>query len=230
MFESVAAQRRIGRFAWWMAWFGLVAGQVHALARFRTEDGRSDLDYPLTAAWAEPADKLLDPLLGWASPDVVYLTWGKIWLPVFVAYTLCAIVVRRRRQPTGVEKWAWRIVIPAYVASCVSVAVEYWLQWTSLDYDVLDTVFLATIPVLLVSVLGTTFLGIVLLVRGGMGLPAVLLACHIPAIILIPMVTSLGSIVLPTAFAFGILGRRIARADAEVIPDTEHTVVATTGG
>jgi hypothetical protein len=230
MFESVVAQRRIGRFAWWMAWFGLVAGQLHALARFRTEDGKEDLESPLLAAWAKPADKLLDPLLSWASPDVVYLTFGKIWLPVFVAYTLCAIVVRRRRRPSGAEKWAWRIVIPAYVASCVCVAAEYWLQWTSLDYDLLDRVFLATIPVLLVSVLGTTFLGIVLLFRRGVGFPAVLLASHIPAMILIPMVTSLGSTVLPTAFAFGILGRRIARAEAAVTADAEHVVVATSGG
>ncbi|RYP83069.1 hypothetical protein EKO23_20300 [Nocardioides guangzhouensis] len=227
MFESAEAQRRIGRFAWWMAWFGLVAGQLHALARFRTEDGKSDLDYPLTAAWAEPADKLLDPLLGWASPDVVYLTFGKIWLPVFVAYTLCAIVVRRRRQPTGAEKWAWRIVVPAFVAACACVAAEYWLQWTSLDYGLLDTVFLVTIPVLLVNVLGTTFLGIVLIRRRGVGLPAWLLACHLPAMVVIPMVTSLGSTVLPTAFAFGILGRRIARAES---PErVTGPVVASTG-
>ena len=227
MFESVAAQRRIGRFAWWMAWFGLVAGQLHALARFRTEDGKADLDYPLTAAWAEPADKLLDPLLGWASPDVVYLTFGKVWLPVFVAYTLCAIVVRRRRQPTGAEKWAWRIVIPAYVASCLCLIGEYWIQWTSLDYGLLDAVFLATIPVLLVSLVGDTFLGIVLLRRRGVGLPAWLLALELPLTILVPMVSSLCSTVLPTAFAFGILGRRIARAESP--RSATEPVVASTG-
>ncbi len=46
--------REIGRFAWVMAWVGLVVGQLHALARFRTADGQEDLEYPLTAAWAEP--------------------------------------------------------------------------------------------------------------------------------------------------------------------------------
>ena len=33
-------ERQIGQFAWVMAWVGLVVGQLHALARFRTADGR----------------------------------------------------------------------------------------------------------------------------------------------------------------------------------------------
>lgn len=74
MFQSVEAQRRIGRFAWVMAWVGLVVGQLHALARFATEDGTEDLELPLTAAWAEPGADLLQPLLGWANPDIVYIT------------------------------------------------------------------------------------------------------------------------------------------------------------
>ena len=46
---------RIGRIAWVMAWVGLVVGQLHALSRFATADGKEDLELPLTAAWAEPA-------------------------------------------------------------------------------------------------------------------------------------------------------------------------------
>ena len=49
-------ERQIGRFAWVMAWVGLVVGQLHALARFSVpEHGEDVTDYPLTAAWAEPA-------------------------------------------------------------------------------------------------------------------------------------------------------------------------------
>ncbi len=106
---------RIGRFAWVMAWVGLVVGQLHALSRFATVDGKEDLELPLTAAWAEPAADALSPLLRWADPDIVYVTYGKIWLPVFVAFTLCAFVVYRRRQPVGFEKWAWRAALAAYV-------------------------------------------------------------------------------------------------------------------
>jgi hypothetical protein len=50
MLESVEAQRRIGRIAWFMAWVGLVVGQLHALSRFATADGIEDLELPLTAA------------------------------------------------------------------------------------------------------------------------------------------------------------------------------------
>src|SRR3712207_3566034 len=122
--------RQIGRFAWVMAWVGLVIGQLHALSRFRTEDGKEDLELALTAAWAEPADDLLSPLLGWADADLVYVTYGKIWLPVFLAFTLCAYVVYRRRQPVGFEKWAWRLAIGAYGVACVGVFLDYWTQWT----------------------------------------------------------------------------------------------------
>ena len=46
-------RRVIGRAAWVSAWATLALGQLHALARHATEDGRSDLDLPLTKVWAE---------------------------------------------------------------------------------------------------------------------------------------------------------------------------------
>lgn len=218
--------REIGRLAWVMAWVGLVGGQLHALARYRTADGQEDLELPLTAAWAEPADRLLSPLLGWASPDVVYLTYGKVWLPVFVAFTLCAFVVRRRRAPGGVEKWAWRFALTGYVLACLGVGAEYWTQWTAMNDALLEAVFLATIPAMLLTMLSSTFLGVVLLVKRGPRAPAVLLALAVPAVIVVPMVTSLGNVVLPIAFAFGLLGRRIARADSpQGVPDRAPATV-----
>jgi hypothetical protein len=211
MFDSITAQRRIGRFAWAMAWFGLVAGQLHAMARHQTADGKGDLEMWTTRVWSDPGRKLFAPLLDWASPDVVYVTWGKIWLPVFVAFTLCAFAIHRRRRPVGFEKWAWRIALVGYVGATASVFAEYWTQWTSVDQDLVDTVFVATVPFLLITMIGSTLLGIALLRRGiRPKLPAVLLALVIPGLIAISMVTSLGNVVLPIAFAFGILGRQMA--------------------
>ena len=208
--------RLIGRVAWYAAWFGLVLGQLHALARHRTEDGRGDLDLPLTRFWAEPAGDLFSPLLTWAGPDVVYSTYGKLWLPVFVAFTLCAFVVRRRRQPVGFEKWAWRIALTGYVGATVSVVAEYWTQWGSMNQDFLDAVFLATVPFLLITMIGSTLLGAALLRRRMRpSAPAWLLALCIPGLVAISMVTSLGNVVLPIAFAFGLLGRRIGRETAQ---------------
>lgn len=211
--QTTDRERRIGRFAWAMAWFGLVAGQLHALARHRTEDGAEDLDLPLTRAWAEPAGDLLSPLLDWASADVVYLTYGKLWLPVFVAFTLAAFVARRHRRPAGFEKWVWRVVLVGYVGACVSVAAEYWTQWTAINEPLLEGVFLATIPFMLLTMLGSTVLGVTLLVkRYRPVLPAVLLAVALPGLFVISMVTSLGNVALPIAFAFGLLGRHWARS------------------
>jgi len=215
MFDSPKTQRRLGGFAWIMAWLGLVAGQLHALSRFATADGKADLDLPLTRAWAEPAADALRPLLTWANPDLVYLTYGKIWLPVFAAFTLCAFVVRRRRRPAGFEKWAWRIALTAYVWATLAVAADYWTQWGATPNAFFDIAFFITVPAVLLTDLGSTLLGIALL-RGGMRprTPAWLLTMQIPFALGIEQVTSMGSAALPVMFAFGILGRRIARERA----------------
>ena len=207
--------RQIGRFAWVMAWVGLVVGQLHALARFSVPEHAEDLtDYPLTAAWAEPAIELLAPLLTWGDPDLVYVTYGKIWLPVFVAFTLCAAVVRRRREPAGFERAVWWLAIFAYSAACLGVFLDYWTQWSG-DYNVLFQVGTwVTFPALGLTLIASTLLGATLLLkRFRPALPAVLLALMIPAALAITSVTSLGSAVLPVMFAFGILGRRIARTE-----------------
>ncbi len=210
-----AHERQIGRFAWVMAWVGLVVGQLHALARFAIPEHAEDLDYPLTSAWAVPAMDALRPLLDWGDPDLVYVTFGKIWLPVFVAFTLCAVVVYRRRSPRGFTTWAWRAAIAVYAAACVGVFLDYWTQWTG-DYNVLFLVGTwVTFPALGLMLITTTVLGVTLLVtRFRPVLPAVLLALMIPLAIGIVQFTSLGSAALPVMFAFGILGRRIARAEA----------------
>ncbi len=216
---------RIGRIAWVMAWVGLVLGQLHALSRFATADGKEDLEYPLTAAWARPAADALSPLLDWANPDIVYVTYGKIWFLVFVAFTLCAFVVYRRREPVGFEKWAWRAALAAYVLACVGVFLDYWTQWTGnyagggIEEWFFNLAWLVTVPGLLFTLIFSTVLGITLLAkRFRPRLPAVLLALIIPFAFGILQVTSMGSAALPVMFAFGILGRRLARAQSTVEP------------
>lgn len=226
MFEDTKTQVRIGWFSWVMAWFGLVMGQLHALARFATEEGKSDLEGGAVRAWAEPAAGFLSPLLNWASPDTVYVTYGKLWLPVFVAFTLCAFVVHRRRRTAGfrgAERWAWRVALTGYVAACAGVAGEYWTQWGDGNQALLDAVFVAVVPALLITLIGSTFLGVVL-IRRGLGLPAWLLASAIPGMLVISTVTSLGNVVLPIAFCFGLLGRRLAATVTHV--DAAPTVPA----
>lgn len=211
MFESVERQRTIGRFAWVIAWFGLVAGQLHSLARHNTVDGKIDLESPLTRLWSDPARSALKPLLDWANADAVYLTYGKIWLPVFLGFTLCAFVVHRRRHPSGFEKLAWRIALTGYVWASFAVFLTYWTQLNT--YNALfDLAFVVTIPGVLVTLIGSTLLGIALLRNGFTPkLPAWLLTLIIPLAIVTVQITSMGSIALPAIFAFGILGRRISQ-------------------
>jgi hypothetical protein len=218
MFESAETQRRIGRFAWVMAWVGLVVGQLHALARHNTADGREDLHSALTRAWSDPARAALRPLLDWGDPDLVYVTYGKIWLPAFVAFTLCAFVVRRRRQPAGFERWAWRIALTGYVWACVAVFGDYWTQWTGTPNALLDLSFLVGIPGLLLTLVGSTLLGIALLRNGLRPRSAAwLLTLTIPVAVVALQVTSMGSAALAVMFGFGILGRRIAAESTQVV-------------
>jgi len=209
MLESIERQSTIGRYAWVMAWFGLAAGQLHALARHNTQDGKNDLKLPLTRLWSDPARSALKPLLDWANPDAVYLTYGKIWLPVFLGFTLCAFVVRRRRRPAGFEKWAWRVALTGYVWACVGVFLDYWTQLDTYN-AFFGPAFLITLPGLLLTLIGSTMLGIAML-RNGLTpkLPAWLLTLVIPLAIGIAQVTSMGSFALPVMFAFGILGHRM---------------------
>lgn len=221
MFESEESQRRIGRFAWVMALMGLVVGQLHALSRFATADGREDLAKPLVAAWAKPATESLAPLLTWAEPDVVYVTYGKVWFPVFVAFTLRAYVVYRRRYADGVEKWIWRFALTGYVTACVGVFLDYWTQWTGnyngdgIEGKLFSVAWVITVPGLLLTLLGSTALGLTLLSkRFRPVLPATLLAAMMPLSFVILQFTSMGSAALPVMFAFALLGRRIARTSA----------------
>ena len=206
MNASPNMQRLIAKIALYTAIIGTVVGELHALARHATVDGKSDLELPLTEAWAVPAADALRPLLDWANPDTVYLTYGKIWLPVFVAFTLAAFVVHQNRRPAGFEKWAWRVALPGYVIATASTFGDYYTPY-------LDESFLFLgVPGLLLTAVGSTLLGIALLMnRFRPRVSALLLVGFIPLLIGISMVTSLGNAVLPVIWAWVFAVRRVTR-------------------
>jgi hypothetical protein len=220
-------EQTIGRAAWVLAWVGLVVGQLHALARFATADGREDLEMATTAWWARPAADALSPLLDWADPDIVYITYGKIWFPVFLAFTLCAVLVMRRRRPQGVEKWVWRVTVFGYCLASLAVFLDYWTQWTGnyngdgVEGTIFELAWLVTLPGFFLTMLGSTVLGLTLVVKRFRPVgPAVLLLLTVPLAFAILSFTSMGSAALPVMFAFGILGRRLARGEdvARAVP------------
>lgn len=205
MFDTVEAQRRLTRWSWFTALATLVIGQLHALARFRTEDGKADLDLPLTALWAEPAGRALEPLISWADPDTVYLSYGKWWTVAIGVMVATGYMVMRLRSPYGAERWGWRMFLVGYALLTVGASTYYWGQWTT--YNVLEDVGLwMDLPGILLGSIGGTVLGIALLRRGARPrLAAVLLVLTIPFLVLISMVTSLGNTDVPIMFAIAML-------------------------
>ncbi len=206
--------RLVTRSAMAAAVASLVITPIHALARFQTADGKSDLDLPGVRAWAEPAAERLRPLLDWGSADTVYTTWGKLYLPLFLVATACAFLVRRSRPtPYGAEKWGWRIALSGYVLTTVAVAGEYWTPLLEEFFAV------AGIPGLLISLIGSIVLGIGLLRRGYRPrVTPVLLLAWFPLMLVLSDLIALGAAFVPWLFAWALAGRALDAESAVVSP------------
>jgi hypothetical protein len=203
--------QQIGRAAFSAAVAGTVLAPIHALSRFATADGKEDLESGLVRAWAEPAAERLSPLLDWAGVDTVYVTYGKLWAPIFLAAVLCAFTVRRRRDPAGGEKWGWRLTLIGMAGMTVGVTGSYWTP-------LLEEFFAITIPFMLTAMIGATTLGISLLRRGFRPRATpVLLALWFPLFLVLTSLIAMGAATLPMVWAFGIAGWSLATA-----PQTEE--------
>jgi hypothetical protein len=145
---------------WIASLLALAFVPLYALSRFATDVGARDLEIPTIRAWAEPAGALLSPLLTWADPDVVYQTLGKTWVFLLAPMLLVAFAAYRRRQPGGGERWAWWTALLGYGLLTCSTVGDFWTPWTTASF------MLLTIPGFLVSLLGSTLLGIFLVRRG----------------------------------------------------------------
>jgi hypothetical protein len=195
----------IGRAAFVGACFATVLAPIHALARYATAEGKSDLNLPGVRAWAEPARNALEPLLDWASPHTVYVTYGKLFLPVFLAATLGALLVRGARgTTTGAEKWGWRLASFGYVLATASTFGDYWTPFLDQSFLLLG------IPGLLLSMIGSTVLGFGLLRRGFRPrVTALLLVLWIPLFVVLSGLIAMGAAALPFLWAWGIAARRV---------------------
>jgi hypothetical protein len=195
----------VGRLAAAGAVVATVVAPLHALARFQTESGRSDLESGVVRAWAEPADDALAPLLEWASADTIYLTYGKTFVFVLLAMALCAVAVRRRRAPVGLERWGWRIALPGYALAVASAFGEYWTPYLDQSFVLL------TLPGMLLSLVGSAVLGTALLRRGfAPRATALLLVGWLPLLVVLSSSVGLGAGVLPLFWAWGVAGHRLA--------------------
>jgi len=145
----------------------LVVTPLLALSYFGIADGASALDQTTVSAWADPAGDRLGALLTWSAPDRVYATYIPLFALLFPAGFLCALAVRSRRAMSEgcLERWSWRIALSGY-GLCPSgfVAVAPALIGASPGGTAVNTVFLVLLmPGMLLSLIGTTMLGIALL-------------------------------------------------------------------
>ena len=212
------------RLAWYGGWVSILVGIMHSLARFATEDGQEDVT-ALTSFWADPARRLLEPLLTFADVDHVYVIYGMLWGPLFLVALGCAVVVRRRRSGMGGgERWAWRVYLTGFTLFTIGGCGAYYGSW--INPALIDGAFVAlVIPGVLITLIGGTWLGIVLLRRGFRPrVTAALLAAILPLVIAVQMFMSLGSAFMPMLIAWGFAGRAIVAQDAN--DPAESDVVA----
>ena len=202
------AARVISKVAWVMAAFGTVIGQVHALARAQAHPGDFE-EAPLARAWGEPATRALKPLLDWSDPWTVYVSYGKLWLPVCLAFTAAAYLVYRRRTPRGAERRLWQIMLAAYAVLTLSVFGDYFTPW-------MDQMFIVGVGAMLVIGFGGVAFGILLL-RNGFRPRAtpILLMIFIPFLFAVTTVTSLGSALLPLMWGWAIAAQRVVTGRRE---------------
>jgi hypothetical protein len=180
-----------------------VLAPLHALARFATEGGKEDLEMGLVRAWAEPAAEVLRPLIAWSDADTVYLTYGKLWAPLILVATLCAVAVRRRRAPYGAENWGWRLALTGYTWAAVGVGVSYWTP-------LLEEGFGFTLVGMLIAFIGSGVLGVTLLRRRFRSVVTpVLLVAWFPLFPVLSSVIAMGAAVLPMLWAWALAGRHL---------------------
>jgi hypothetical protein len=211
---SDRATRLTGLYAVIAAIAAVVLSPLLALSYFATDEGADELEIGTVSAWADPARDLAGGSLTWASPDRVYSTYVQAFALLFPAVFVCARAVHARRSPAGrTERWGWRIALVGYgLASVGLVAAFFSLLTADTEGSVLNVVFLTLmLPGMLVSVVGSTVLGVGLL-RGHYRPRVIswLLALSFPSMVVVPSLLGHNSLgMLPVMVAWGATGLQL---------------------
>jgi hypothetical protein len=107
---------------------GILYFPFHATDYFATQDGASSLDAPWVAAWAEPFARVFDPLLTFAPPGQVYITYGKFATLVLLGYLAGVLALHSRQGAHAgrLEKWGFRVLLVGTVLGTVGAFGEYY--------------------------------------------------------------------------------------------------------
>jgi len=184
---------------------GVLVSPLYTLAYFATDDGAADATRPGAKAWAEPARDLLDPLLTFASADVVRLSYGKLFLLIWIGMLAGLVALHARHAGRGgrLERWGFRASFAGLALLVIGALVGFWLH--------VELAFAALIlPGLLLLVLGSAIFGAGAW-RAGMAprIGALLLVAGGPAIFVLSEVATLGGGLVLLYLAWVVLGRAL---------------------
>ncbi|HEU4426515.1 MAG TPA: hypothetical protein VFR67_28590 [Pilimelia sp.] len=200
---------------------GLVFAPLYSLAYYATDDGAADAKSASVQAWAEPARDLLDPLLTFASPDVVRLTYFKLFLFIVVGMLAGVVGLHARQAQHGgrLERWGYRTSFAGLLLLTIGAFSGYWPP-------LLDISFIAFIlPGLLLLVVGSPLFGLGTW-RAGVAprTGACLLIVGGPAAFVINEIATLGGSLALIYLAWVILGHSLWSAT----PTPAHTTASST--
>ena len=140
---------------------GILYAPFSALAYFATEDGSESLEAPWVAAWAGAVRPILEPLLTFAPPEDVYLTYGKCFSFMVFGWMagLLAFHARQAENAGRLEKWGFRLAFAGTVLGTIGGIGAYWIG--SVWWGAVDISFLAfLVPALLLFAIGFPLFGI----------------------------------------------------------------------
>lgn len=162
---------------------GILVSPIITSAYSFTEDGAGQ-----NPPWEPVLSDLLGPLFGFASPDGVYATYGKMYFVVFLSFLL-GLIALRTLQGGSVGRlghWGFRLSLTGVVLNLFGNIPDYWFgedTW----FEALGF-FFGTVLGLLLLLAGSTMLGIALLRAGTMTrLGAWLLILSLPGIVLLTL-------------------------------------------
>jgi hypothetical protein len=181
---------------------GVLVSPFYSLAYFASSDGAGETQSAAQQAWAEPARELLEPLLTFASADVVRITYGKLWLFVWAGMLIGLVALHARHGGKGgrLERWGFRASFAGLLLMVVG-ALGFWLGFA------LDFAAFLLFPGLLLVVLGSPILGLGTW-RAGVAprIGALLLVAGGPAVLVISEVATLGGGLVLAYVAWVVIG------------------------
>lgn len=181
---------------------GVLVSPLYSLAYFATDEVAPSAE----PGWAEPARDVLGPLLTFASPDDVYLTYGKLFLAIWLGMLAGLIGLHDRHAGQGgrLERWGFRASAFGLVLLVIGAFGAYWL-------GLVDAFFAGFIvPGLLLLVFGSPIFGLGTW-RAGVALriAAVLLVVGGPGIFVISEIATLGGGLVLLYLAWVVLGHQL---------------------